>query len=138
MSVLARIKEFVRYFAASALALGVDFSLYVGGVKYLGLHYLVSAVIGFLSGLAVVYLLSIRWVFAHRSIGRSWKKEFVLFTVVGILGMLLNEAILYMGVDWLSFDYRLAKVASAGIVFTFNFSVRKLLLFTPVAKHVGK
>lgn len=137
MNVWARLKEFLRYFAASALALAVDFSLYVGGVQWLGLHYLLSAAIGFLSGLTVVYVVSIRWVFAHRSVGRSWQKEFVLFAAVGILGMALNELVLYVGVDLLGADYRLSKIASAGIVFMFNFALRKSLLFTPVAKHVG-
>jgi putative flippase GtrA len=124
------IKEFIRYFGASALALGVDFSLYAGGVKYLGMSYLVSAAIGFFAGLCVVYVLSIRWVFRHRKIGQSWRKEFILFAVIGVLGMALNEGILYASVDGLGLDYRLAKVISAGLVFMFNFACRKALLFT--------
>jgi putative flippase GtrA len=118
-----------RYFLASALALGVDAGTYVVLIHLGGIQYLVSAPIGFAIGVTVIYLLSTRWVFRERRLSDA-RREFVIFVVIGILGLLLNELIIFLGVDRLALSYELAKVASAGIVFGFNFSARKLLLFT--------
>lgn len=121
--------EGVRYFAASAIALAVDFGVYSGLIRLAGVAYLVAAPIGFALGLAVIYTLSIRWVFGHRRL-KDGRAEFTLFALLGLTGMALNQLIVYSGVELLSLSYELAKIVSAGTVFCFNFVSRKLLLFT--------
>jgi putative flippase GtrA len=121
--------EGARYFAASALALGIDFGVYVGLIRLIDVPYLIAAPIGFALGLATIYMLSVRWVFAHRRFADG-RLEFALFALIGLAGMALNQLVLYAAVDLLSISYELAKFASAGIVFCFNFASRKLLLFT--------
>ena len=121
--------ESVRYLAASALALAIDFGLYSGLIRLAGIDYLVAAPIGFAAGLATVYAMSIRWVFRHRRL-QSAHTEFVLFALIGLAGMALNQGVVWAGVEKLSLSYELAKVVSAGTVFGFNFVFRKLLLFT--------
>lgn len=118
-----------RYLFASALALAVDAGTYVALIRLGGVQYLVSAPLGFVLGVIVIYFLSTRWVFRERRISDA-RREFVIFVFIGILGLLLNELIIFLGVDRLALSYELAKIASAGIVFSFNFGARKLLLFT--------
>ncbi|HET9404584.1 MAG TPA: GtrA family protein [Burkholderiales bacterium] len=121
--------EGTRYFAASAAAFAVDFGLYVALVRLAEVHYLVAAPIAFALGLATIYALSIRWVFADRRLTDA-RIEFAVFASIGIGGMALNQGVLYAGVELFSLSYELAKLASTGIVFCFNFVLRKLLLFT--------
>jgi putative flippase GtrA len=121
--------EGARYFAASALALGIDFGVYAGLIRLADVSYLIAAPIGFALGLATIYTLSVRWVFAHRRFADG-RLEFTLFALIGIAGMALNQLVLYAAVEWLSISYELARLVSAGIVFCFNFVSRKLLLFT--------
>jgi putative flippase GtrA len=121
--------EGVRYFAASALALAIDFGIYIGLIRIADVHYLVAAPIGFALGLATIYLLSIRWVFRERRLADR-RTEFALFVLVGFAGMGLNQLVLFVAVQWLAASFELAKIISAGIVFGFNFATRKLLLFT--------
>jgi putative flippase GtrA len=122
-------KEGARYFLASTAAFAVDAGTYVALIRLGEVHYLMSAPVGFTLGIAVIYVLSTRWVFAHRRLADShW--ELVIFVVIGIAGLLLNEAVIYLGVERFSLSYELAKLASAAVVFGFNFSARKLLLFT--------
>ena len=52
-SLLAARAEGLRYLAASALALAVDFGSYSGLIRLAGIDYMVAAPIGFLLGLAV-------------------------------------------------------------------------------------
>jgi putative flippase GtrA len=119
----------MRYLAVSALALAVDFGTYVALIKLAGVHYLAAAPIAFVLGLAVSYSLSIAWVFRKRRLADA-RMEFAIFAVLGIAGVMLNQLIIYGSVEWAGLSYELAKMASAGAVFSFNFVSRKLLLFT--------
>ena len=121
--------ESIRYFAASALALGIDFGAYSGLIRLAAVPYLVAAPIGFGLGLATVYILSVRWVFGQRRLADA-RTEFALFALIGAAGMALNQLVVYVGVDRLALSYELAKAASAAIGFGFNFVLRKSLLFT--------
>lgn len=121
--------EGVRYLAASALALAVDFGAYSGLIHLAGVNYLAAAPVGFALGLATIYALSVRWVFRQRRL-KSSHVEFMLFAALGLTGMAINQGIVYAGVGLLGMSYEFAKLASAGVVFCFNFISRKLLLFT--------
>jgi putative flippase GtrA len=121
--------EGLRYFGASALALAVDFGAYSGLIRLAGVDYLVAAPVGFALGLVTIYAISVRWVFRERRM-KDARAEFMLFALLGLAGLLLNQGIVYAGVEWLRLAPEAAKVVSAGVVFCFNFVTRKLLLFT--------
>ena len=121
--------EGLRYISASALALAVDFGLYVGLIRLAGVNYLVAAPLGFACGLAAIYALSVRWVFRYRRVADR-RAEFAVFAVIGLAGMAINQGVIYLAVTMLPGSYEIAKLISAGVVFCFNFALRKLLLFT--------
>jgi putative flippase GtrA len=123
------LREVPRYFIASALALAVDAGLYIGLIRLGGVHYLAAAPAGYALGIAVIYILSIRWVFVERRLEDA-RSELVLFTLIGLAGLALNQFIIFACVAGLSTTYEVAKLASAAIVFSLNFGGRKLLLFT--------
>ncbi|HLS85548.1 MAG TPA: GtrA family protein [Burkholderiales bacterium] len=126
------VREGSRYTAASAVALALDFGVYVSLIRLAEVSYLLAAPVGFAVGLAAVYTLSVRWVFQDRRLA-SARLEFTIFALIGLAGMALNQGALFVGVEWLRLSYEAAKFVSAGIVFCFNFGARKLLLFTPRA-----
>ena len=121
--------EGARYLGAAAVALAVDFGVYSGLIRIAAVHYLVAAPIGFALGLAIVYSLSVRWVFRQRRLAGR-RAEFAIFAVIGLAGMALNQGIIYAVVELMPGAYEIAKAVSAGTVFWFNFAARKLLLFT--------
>lgn len=122
-------REGTRYFAASALALALDLATLSGLVRFAGVHYLLAAPVGFALGLALIYLLSVRWVFAERRLANP-RIEFAVFGLIGLAGMGINELVIYAGVEQFALAPEQAKVPSAALVFCFNFATRKLLLFT--------
>lgn len=119
--------ELLRYFVASAVALGVDTGLYALGLR-LHLGYPLAAVAGFVAGVVVAYSISVRWAFDTRRL-RNARLEFVVFAAVGVLGLLLTEALLWLQIDALAIAPLPAKLAASCGVFFFNFGVRKLFLF---------
>ncbi len=123
------LREGSRYLIASAIALAVDAGVYVALIRLGGVHYLAAAPAGFALGIAVIYVLSTRWAFRKRRLA-SVRSEFLLFTLIGLAGLLVNQLVIYVCVDRLSISYEFAKLASAAIVFGFNFIGRKLVLFT--------
>jgi len=122
-------KEWLRYFAASALAFALDLATLSGLSRFAGVHYLLAAPVGFALGLALIYLLSVRWVFSERRLTNP-RVEFVLFGLIGLFGMGINELVIYAGVEQFALAPEQAKIPSAALVFCFNFAARKLLLFT--------
>jgi putative flippase GtrA len=121
--------EGARYLLASAVAFAVDFGVYVGLIRLAGVDYLVAAPVGFALGLCVVYALSVRWVFRHRSVANA-RLEFGVFAIIGVAGLALNQLVVYAGVEWAALPYEAAKLVSAAIGVGFNFLCRKVLLFS--------
>ncbi len=120
--------EFVRYFVASALALLVDVGALTILTSVFGVPYLWSGAIAFIVGLIVIYILSTHWVFAHRIV-RSPLLEFGIFAGIGVVGLGINELVLWILTGGLGLFYLYSKMASVILVFTWNFAARKLFLF---------
>jgi putative flippase GtrA len=124
-----RLREFALYFAAAATGLVVDASLLVVLVQWLALPPLFAATLSFLAGSFAVYAVSVRFAFEHRRV-RNSRFEFVVFALLGLGGLCVTLLVMWVGVDLLKIDYRLAKAAAAGASFVTNFAARKIILFT--------
>lgn len=88
---------------------------------------LVSNTLSFCISVIYNYIASVRWVFDVNK-EKDAKKQFVIFIVFSVLGLLLNNAIMWITVDFLSIYYLLAKVVATVIVMIFNFVTRKMFL----------
>ncbi|NWG75120.1 MAG: GtrA family protein [Rubrivivax sp.] len=110
------------------MALGVDTGIYVF-LLFLGAGWAEAAALGFGAGLIVAYTLSVRYVF-HRRRLHDARAEFTIFAVIGALGLLLTEALLWLSIEGLRIDPMSAKLIAAGAVFISNYTLRKLVLFT--------
>ncbi|MCK9205393.1 MAG: GtrA family protein [Bacteroidales bacterium] len=120
--------QLFRYGFVGGIAFLVDFGTLFVLTEYIHFHYLLSAAIGFIFGLIVNYLLSIEWVFNNRTIGNRWL-EFLFFTIIGLIGLGLNELFLWILTDILAVYYLLSKIITTILVYFWNFFARKALLF---------
>jgi putative flippase GtrA len=121
--------ESMRYFVASAVALGADFLVLVGLTEFGKINYLISAALGFSVGLLVNYLLSVTWVFQERRL-ENRLLEALGFAGVGLAGLALNEGLMALFVEGFGLAYALAKIPATGVGFLFNYGLRRVLLFT--------
>jgi putative flippase GtrA len=126
-------EEFIRYAAVGGLAFVADFVALAILVTGLGMHYLPATFLAFLLGVWVNYQLSVRWVFAFRSIGRS-SVEFAIFFIVGVVTLAASLGLMALLVDGFDLHYLMAKCFAAAFTLITNFAGRRLLLFTNWAK----
>ena len=118
----------IRSVFSSNLGFALDFGLLAFLVEILGLHYLVAASISFTAGTTVTYIFSVRWIFSKRNV-RNRRLEYLLFIAVGVVGVLLNGALLWVFTELVGVFYLLSKIIAGTTVFFWNFAARKLLLF---------
>lgn len=118
--------QFFRYIFVGGLATVVDMGTLFLLTTFGGVFYLLSAAIGFILGLSTNYALSIGWVFETTG---DFKKEFSLFAVIGVGGLILNEIIIWVLVDHLEIYYMSAKIVSVILVLFWNFGMRKKFVF---------
>jgi putative flippase GtrA len=125
------LRELGLYGLASAAALAVDWGLLIV-LTDIGIGYLAASAAGFSAGIGITYLLSISMVFRHRAVVDR-RREFIGFFGVGVAGLVLTQLLMALWVERLGLIPGLAKIPTAGLVFVFNFTVRRALLFSAPA-----
>ena len=131
--------QFLRYLFTGGLAFVVDFGLFALCLRVLGLHYLWANFIGLIAGLVINYIISILWVFkgCHRIYEKSKKAEFTIFSIIGFIGVGLNQLLMLLMVGCMSLDEFVSKIISAAIVLAWNFLARKFILFRGNPEQAG-
>lgn len=120
--------EFVRYVIVGATAFIVDFTLLSVLTECAGINYLVSSVLSYIIGLIITYTLSIKWIFAVRSVANTTIELFT-FILIGVVGLALSALLMWLLTDKYLCHYQISKIITTIIVFIFNFIAKKVLLF---------
>lgn len=55
--------------------------------------------------------------------------EFTVYSIIGVIGLLINNFLLYFFTDYLHIHYMISKLITAILVMGWNFFGRKLILF---------
>ena len=120
--------QLFRYVFVGGFAFVADWGAMVLGVK-LGMNEYVAVAIAFVVGLIVNFILSKKLVFQEASEKTNATGEFVAYGVIGILGLLFTEGLMYVQLEWIGIHYMIAKIIAAAIVLLWNFIARKVLLY---------
>lgn len=123
--------QFMRYLFTGGLAFVVDFGLFALCLYVLEWHYLLANLVGLVAGLVLNYALSVAWVFTacERKLEKRKTAEFLVFALVGFIGVGLNELLMLLMVDVFEWQEMLSKMVAAIVVLMWNFGGRKLILF---------
>ena len=121
------IAQIMKFGVVGVIAFAIDYGLLIFLTEVFGIDYLVSATVSFTVSVVFNYLASMRYVFAHRE-AMSRRREFAIFVVLSVIGLLINNACLWLGVDMLGVDYRISKIVVTAIVMVWNFVTRKIFL----------
>ena len=121
------IKQLFRFGIVGGIAFLIDYSVLFICTEYLGIYYLISSFISFTVSTVFNYIASVRWVFDVDQ-KKSQRRNFVLFIVFSVIGLGINQCIMWFGVEKLDLYYMLVKIGETAIVMVFNFVTRKMFL----------
>ena len=122
------VSEFLRYAVVGGIAFVAEFvTLYILAER-LHVYYQIAGAVAFTVGLTVNYVLSVTWVFTQRTLNNRMA-EFLIFAIIGVLGMGINALILGLFTGRLKFNVMLSKCVAAAVILLWNYGARKVVLF---------
>ena len=105
-----------------------------------GMAALIAAFFGFTISVIINYILSMKFVFARKE-DMDRRKEFVIFTILSLIGLGIHEVIILVCIDviyanWAWLNQLLSptlataggKIFATGVVMVYNFITRKIFL----------
>jgi putative flippase GtrA len=92
-----------------------------------GVNYLLSATFSFTVSVIFNYVASMRYVFSHKE-GLSKRREFIIFVVLSVIGLGINDVLMWAGTGLLGVSYLITKLVATVIVSLWNFITRKIFL----------
>ena len=120
-------KQFGRYALVGTTAFIIDYATMVSLKELCGFPVMLATTIGFTVSVVFNYFASMRYVFTHRD-ELTRRREFIIFVVLALIGLGLNNLLMYVGVYILNIDYRIFKILATMMVALYNFSSRKYFL----------
>ena len=124
--------KFVRYFFVGGAAAALDFLMFALLTKGVHMDWFWSAVTSFILATLLNYVLSIRFVFQSGVRFPRKHHEVTLVFLVSLVGLAINQGVLWICIDSAHFDPLLAKVVGTGVVFFWNYFARRHFVFKPV------
>ena len=124
----AALTQFSRYTATSALALALDFAVYLaltgGGAKPV-----LAGVLGYGAGLALHFLLSSRFVFSAAARHKAQTRLFAEFALSGLAGLMTTAIVIALAADVAGMPALPAKALATGASFAFVYWLRCTIVF---------
>lgn len=120
-------RQIFRFAMVGGTAFLIDAGLLYILTEFVGLHHLVSSAVSFSVSVIYNYILSILWVF-ETDREKDKGRKFVIFLVLSIIGLGLNQLLMWLLSDVLTIYYMLSKVIATVFVMLYNFVTRKIFL----------
>jgi putative flippase GtrA len=119
--------QFCKFGLVGTICFCIDYGLMVLLTEFTGLGYFLSSAVSFVVSVVVNYILSMRYVFSGKEeLGKL--QEMAIFVALSLVGLALNQMIMWIAVEFFRMFYAVAKIFSTMLVTTYNFISRKLFL----------
>lgn len=118
-------RQIFKFGIVGGIATVIDFGIFALLTQLLHMNYLLAQIISFGISLTFNYIASIKWVFDAK---KQTPKETIIFVILSIIGLGINELLLYIGVDLLHFHELIIKLLATAVVMVYNFVTRKLII----------
>lgn len=119
--------QFAKFGIVGVIAFCIDYGLFLLMTYVFGINYLIASAISFVISTIFNFAASMRYVFAGKR-GQTRSQQFVIFFVLSVVGLGVNQLVLWMCVDLLAWLAWAGKLAATFIVMIFNFVTRKVFL----------
>lgn len=121
------IEQIMKFGVVGFICFGIDYGLMILLTEAAGISYLVSSGLSFSISVNVNYTLSLKFVFETNQENNKIV-EFLVFIILSVIGLGINQVLMWVCVDKFHIFYMISKVGVTGVVMVYNFVTRKLIL----------
>ena len=121
------IAQCMKFGVVGVIAFIIDFGVMVFLTEVFAVPYLISTTIAFTVSVIFNYVASMRYVFVRKD-DMSRRREFIIFVLLSVIGLVLNDVFMWLLVDFFFIDYRISKIITTVLVAIWNFVSRKIFL----------
>jgi putative flippase GtrA len=125
--------QFLKYFLVGGFAALANLGFFNLFTNRLGWHYQISGAVAFIIATIINYILSILFVFQSGARFRR-RHEISLVFLVSLIGLAVNQAVLFVAVSRFNLMPLLSQAISIGVVFFWNYLARKHFVFKSKGK----
>ncbi len=120
--------QLFKFGVVGVLATVLDFLFLYLFTDVFGIYYLLSAAVSFVLSTLFNYVASMRFVFSSKFNKDEKSKEVLLFVILSVIGLLLNQFLMWLFVEKITLYYMLSKIVATFFVMAWNFISRKIWL----------
>ena len=121
--------QFFRYVFVGGIATIVDWGVLFVLTDFAQIYHLISAIISFIAGLVVNFILSKLLVFKASKARVNAFMEFVSYAIIGVIGLGITELIMFLLTDKWTLHYMISKVIATIVVLAWNYIARKKIIY---------
>lgn len=120
--------QLIKFGLVGGIAFLIDYGIMVFLTEVFKIPSLISAAISFTVSVIFNYIASVKWVFDVDKKKNSKTKELVVFILLSIVGLGINELIMWIMDKEFGIYYMISKIVATIVVMCYNFITRKLFL----------
>ena len=120
------INQIAKFGVVGIIATLIDYILLFILTDVFKIYYMTSCIICFCVSLIFNYIASIKWVFNVEH--KQTYKDGLLFLIFSLIGLWINQEVMYLTVEKLGIYYMISKIFATGIVMVWNFITRKIFI----------
>ena len=117
----------IRFIIVGGIATIIDFVFLYIFKELFNINIILANTLSFIISVTYNYIASVTWVFDVNK-DKNKKIQFILFVLLSIIGLIINNTILFILTDKLNIYYLISKIIATIFVMTFNFITRKRFL----------
>lgn len=121
------LQQIIRFGFVGGGAFVIDYGVMIFLTEVVGIYYLMSSAISFTVSVIFNYIMSVKWVF-NVTEDRSQAQDFTIFIVLSVIGLGINQLIMWLAADKLQIYYMVSKIGATAVVMVYNFVTRKIFL----------
>lgn len=120
------ISQLYRFGVVGIISFIIDYLLLIFMVEVIGIYYMFSATVSFAVSTIFNYIFSMLWVFKIERLNKH--RNFVIFILLSIIGLVINQVIMYVFVEKFKVYYIITKLIATAVVMIWNFTTKKIHL----------
>lgn len=128
-TMIKSMRQFVAYFLVGGGATIVEWSCFWIFSNFIGIQYLIATALAFIVSTFANWLLGRLFAFKDEAKNTNIIKEILSIYLVSVIGLGLNLVIMYVMVDCFTINAMISKIVATGLVFFYNYFVRKFLIY---------